>query len=74
MNDQAPYPTRPGFFIGVAGAGLNYSLVISIMFACAWVGSWSDCRVGAPGSTLRPGPFMIVGMGGVVVRSARGWP
>jgi hypothetical protein len=22
---------RPGFFIGVAGAGLNYSLVISIM-------------------------------------------
>jgi len=22
-----------------------------------WVGSWSDCRVGAPGSTLRRGSF-----------------
>ena len=48
---------RPEFFMGVAGEGLNYNLVISIMFACSWVGSWSDCRVGAPGSTLRPGSF-----------------
>ena len=64
---------RPGFFVGVAGVALNYSLVVLIMvvlFVGRVVVRLSRRCAGfhAPAE----GPFMIVGVGGVVVRSVRG--
>ena len=65
--------SQPGFFVGVAGVALNYSLVVLIMvvlFVGRVVVRLSRRCAGfhAPVG----GPFMIVGVGGVVVRSVRG--
>jgi hypothetical protein len=61
--------------MGVAGEGLNYNLVISIM-VCLFVGRVVGPTVASVRRVPRSGrgPLMIVGMGGVVVRSVRGWP
>ena len=66
---------RPGFFVGVAGAALNYSLVVLIM-VCLLVGRVVVrlSRRCAGFHVPAGGPFMIVGVGGVVVRSVRGSP
>ena len=61
--------------MGVAGEGLNYNLVISII-VCLFVGrvvvrlSRRCAGFHAPAR----GSVMIVGMGGVVVRSVRAVP